>query len=271
MTSIPGPKILLLGLPGAGKTFALRTLVEAGVKPCVLFTENSQATLGDLPEVAWHTINVMGRSFADQLGYAQTIAKVSADALLKALDPKRSQSAQFVSVLRTMADFTDARTGESLGAVDDWGPERALVIDSLTGLNQMMLDLISGARPTRTQQEWGIAVDTEKRFLQSLVSLNCTVVVISHLQSERDEVTGAIRLYPQGVTKNFGTDIPIMFDEVIYASADAGKFSWSTAERNIATKTRLLPLQQGLDPSFVQIFEAWKRQGGSLSQTESAQ
>lgn len=264
MPSIPGPKILLVGLPGAGKTFSIRTLPAAGVRPCVLFTENSHATIGDLPGAAWATVNPAGRTFEQQLQYATVISKVAADGLLKALDANRGKHAQFITVLKTLSHFVDERSGEDLGPVDNWGPERVLVVDSLSGMNQIFLDLVSGARPNRTQQEWGVAVDQENRFLQSLCALRCSVVVMAHLQSERDEVTGATRLFPQGVTKNFGTDLPKLFDEVIYSSANAGRFAWSTAETNIITKTRLLPIASGQEPSFVPIFEAWKRQGGEL-------
>ena len=56
--SIPGFKMLLLGETGRGKTHSIRTLLDAGVTPFVVFTEQGMDTLADLPPDAchWHYI-----------------------------------------------------------------------------------------------------------------------------------------------------------------------------------------------------------------------
>jgi AAA+ superfamily predicted ATPase len=51
---IPAPNVLLMGDSGTGKTYAIRTLIEAGITPFIIFTEPGMEVLGDLDPSSYH-------------------------------------------------------------------------------------------------------------------------------------------------------------------------------------------------------------------------
>ena len=134
---IPGVKEMLCGVSGSGKTHAIRTLIEAGLEVFVLFTEPGMEVLADTPKekLHWHYISPASPDFEDMIASATKINTLSFEAITKLPDINKRKYHEFIDVLVTLSDFKDDRTGTSYGAVDSWGPERVLVLDSLTGLS----------------------------------------------------------------------------------------------------------------------------------------
>ena len=127
--SIPGLKVLLLGATGTGKTHSIWTLIEAGVKPFVIFTEPGMSTLAKVLKaegcnedaVAWHYISPASQDFKSMIAMSQNLNRMSFEMITKMTDPNRAQYTQWVELLRTCEDFVDDRTGIHYGNVGSWG------------------------------------------------------------------------------------------------------------------------------------------------------
>ena len=275
--SIPGLKVLLLGATGTGKTHTIATLCEAGVKPFVIFTEPGMATLSKvlkekgLPTdaAAWHYVSPAKQDFQSMITMSENLNRMSFDMITKMTDPHKNQYLQWVEVLRTCEDFVDDRSGEHFGNVGDWGTDRALVIDSLSGLNDMAMALLVGSRPTRSMPDWMVAQNNLLGFLNKLTTdTNCHFVLTGHLEREQDEVSGGITLMASTLGKKLAPKIPRYFDEVVMCKHISDKFMWSTAESNVDLKSRVLPISNDIPPTFVGAIHAWEEAGGVIQPQE---
>jgi hypothetical protein len=265
-----GSNTMLMGPAGAGKTWSLATLVEAGLELACVFTEpgGHESLLAALDarglpndKVHWHYVAPAVPSWDDMIASANTISKLSYKGLteIKA-GVNKSAYTQFIDLLNCFADFTDDRTGESLGAVDDWGPERALVVDGLSGMNLMSLDLMVGSKPVKHEGEWGVAMDNEERLIQKLCNdTKCFFVLITHVHRQFNEQTGELTKQADALGKRLAPKLPRWFSDVVYAYKEGKDFYWSTAELDVDLKNRLLPIEAKMEPSFVPIVEEWNR------------
>lgn len=276
--TLPGTKVLLLGGTGSGKTHSIITLLKAGIKPFVIFTEPGQATLArqlkknnySLDDVAWQYIPPAAQDFASMQRMSQKLNTMSFKLIAGMTDPDRSQFSQWIRVLEACANFVDDKTGKSYGNIGTWNTDRALVLDSLSGLNEMAMSLIVGARPTRDVSDWMVAQNNLHGFIQKLtVDMKCHFVLTGHLERIKDEVSGAVKLMPLTLGQKLAPKIPLNFDEVILTRNVGGEFSWSTAEDNIELKARYLEIRSKLQPSFVPLIESWKESGGVILPTET--
>jgi hypothetical protein len=272
--SIPGARVMLVGATGTGKTHAIQTLIEAGITPFVLFTENGMRTLGNVPDESchWHYIPPAVPSWDAMEDSAN---KINTFSLKNLADLKtginKDQYRQFMEVLKTLNNFTCDRCGESFGDVDTWGTDRAIVIDSLSGLNIMAMDLQVGSKPARSPGDWGVAMDNLERFITKMTTApQCHFILTAHLEREVDEVMGGVQLMASTLGKKLAPKIPRFFDDVIQCVREGSTFTWSTATSGVDLKARDLPWADKLDPSFVQIIEAWKKAGGIIQSTEIA-
>lgn len=261
-SSIPGVNVMLCGTTGTGKTHAIRTLVEAGLETFVLFTEPGMEVLADMPadKLHWRYIAPATPSFADMISSAQKINTMSFEALTKLPDINKRQYTEFIDVLTSLADFRCDRTGQSFGSVDSWGPERAIVVDSLTGLSLMAMNLVTGSKPVKSMADWGVAIDNLERLITKLcVDTKCHFVLLAHLERETDEVTGGSSLMASTLGRKLAPKLPRFFSEVVHAKRQADKFTWSTTTSNVDLKARHLAFSDNLPPSFVPVIQAWKK------------
>ena len=262
---LPGVNVLLMGASGTGKTHSLRTLVDSGLEVFVLFTEPGMEVLADIPsdKLHWHYIPPSSPDWSDMIDSASKINKLSLKSLSEMSDINKSKYTEFLDVLGSLANFKDDRTGQTFGAVDSWGPERVIVVDSLSGLSIMAMNLIAGSKPVKSIADWGVSVDNLERLLTKLcVDTRCHFVLISHLERETDEVTGGTSLTASTLGRKLGPKLPRFFSDVIHVKREADKFLWSTATGNVDTKARNVPISATLPPSFVPIIQAWKKNAG---------
>ena len=252
--------VLLLGPIGTGKTFSTRTLIDCGLELFYLATEPGiETVMGDLPEdkVHWHYVPPAKTNWETLIKNAELVNKMSMSDLVGMKPINRHEFQQFIEILSTLSNFKDDRTGKEFGAVETWGPERALIIDGLSGISTMAMDLVVGAKPVPSQPEWGAAQKQILRLIRTLTGdLNCSFVLISHAEREVNPLTGATHLTVSTLGKAISPDIPKVFDEVIYTRRDVNKFYWSVIQDGVDLKTRTLPFKDDLAPSFVQLFEA---------------
>lgn len=260
--ALPGVNVLLMGASGTGKTHSLRTLVESGLEVFVLFTEPGMEVLADIPsdKLHWHYIPPASPDWSDMIDSASKINKLSLKALSEMSDINKSKYTEFLDVLGSLANFKCDRTGLAYGAVDSWGPERVIVVDSLSGLSIMAMNLIAGSKPVKSIADWGVSVDNLERLLTKLcVDTRCHFVLTSHLERETDEVTGGTALMASTLGRKLGPKLPRFFSDTVHVKREGAKFSWSTATTNVDTKARNLPISADMPPSFVPIIANWRK------------
>jgi hypothetical protein len=269
---LSGVNILLEGPAGTGKTHALATIVESGVELFALFTESGLETLLGYwtdqgkevpPNVHWHVLQRSSVSFSTLAESANKINTYSTEALYKMNDNERAKHNQFVGLLRALADFPDDRTGQKFGPVDSWGPDRCLAIDSLTGINPIAMSLVIGGKPIKSQADWGIAQDQIEKLIRQLTDgCKCHFVLTAHVERETDMVLGGSKITVSTLGRALAPKIPPMFSDVILATREATRFSWSTANPQADLKARNLPIADGIPPNFGEIFKKWQSRGG---------
>ena len=262
-THVPGPKVLLMGGPGSGKTYSIRTLFDAGIeKVAVVFTEPGMESVSDLPKgkLGWHYIRPATADWETMISQAKKINTLSFDALTKMSDIDKRKYTQFIDLYTCLSNFTDDRTGEVWGPVDEWGTERALVIDSLSGVNLMAMKLVTGGKPVKSQADWQVAIDNVEQLLIKLTTdVEATVVITAHLERETDELTGGTTLMASTLGRKLAPKVPRFFSDCIHVKREGASFSWSTSTINVDLKTRNLPIQDKLQPSFKPLLAEWRR------------
>lgn len=271
---LPGVKVLIEGPTGTGKTTVLGTIADAGVDLHCLFTENSRETLLGYwtdrglpvpPNVYWHDLPQPNDSFSLLADSANKVNTYTMDALFKMSDPDRAKSNQFVHLLRALADFPDDRTGKKFGAVDKWGPNKCLAIDSLTGINPIAMSLVIGQKPLKDQRDWGIAQDQIEKLLRALSNSKCHFVMTAHVERETDQVFGGVKITVSTLGRALAPKIPPMFSDVILSVRNGTEFSWSTANPMADLKARNLPIAENIKQGFGQIFTKWQSRGGKFT------
>lgn len=275
--TIPGLKVLLLGATGTGKTHSIASLIKAGITPYVIFTEPGMSTLSkvmveqkiDPDAIRWHYIPPAGQDWKAMIKMSENLNRMSFDMITKMQDPNKNQCLQWVEVLRTCENFVDDRTGDSFGNVSDWGTDRALIIDSLSGLNDMAMALIVGLRPTRSMPDWMVAQNNLISFINKICTdTYCHFILTGHLEREQDEISGGITLMASTLGKKLAPKLPRYFDEVVMTKHVAEKFLWSTHESNADLKSRVLPISNNIQPSFDLAIKAWEKAGGIIQEAK---
>ena len=268
--TIPGAKVLLMGDSGTGKTHTLRTLIDAGIKPFIIFTEPGMELLSDLPadKVHWKYIPPVVEGWQGLVGIAQKTNSMDSKTLVNLKDPQRQAYNQFIKVLETCNDFVCDRTGESFGDVGNWQTDRALVFDSMTGLNKMVSKLVIGGRPIAQMAEWQLMQNNMRGFIDKITTgLQCFVIVTAHQDREKDEITGGTSIMVKSLGAKLAPEIPLFFSDVIQTIRVGDEFSWSTAGANVSVKARNVPISSKIPPSFAPLIEKWKARGGKVQET----
>lgn len=270
-----GPKILLEGPAGTGKTHALATAVEwadaHGMESFGLFTENGLETLlgywkdrgKPVPtSLRYHQTLTKPVSLAALVKAADSVGKLSYEGVTKMIDPDRAKSNAFHKILESCTNFPDDRTGKTFGPVDAFDTSRLFFIDSLSELSNAALKMVIGNRPTAAPPDYGVAQNNLMNFLRLCTQgISCPFIMTAHVSREKDEITGGIKLMTKAVGAALANEIPQLFSDVIYTVRNGDKFTWDTAAANVDVKTRNLPIAAGITPDFGQIFTKWKNRG----------
>lgn len=265
---LPGPNILLIGASGAGKTTSIKTLIKEGITPFCLFTEPGFEVLGDIPadKLHWQYIRPASTPWPTIIDVADKVTKLQFGAITDLKDPRKGDYVQYVQFLTALNNFKCDRDGQSYGDVCTWGTNRAVVVDSLSGVNIMVMRHVIGGKPTAHVGEWGVAMNSLENLLQKLCTDTfCPFVMMAHAEREVDEVQGGSKLMASTLGKKLAPKIPRFFSEVVYAKKDGARFTWTTIESGADLKSRFLPLAENLPPDFAPIIEGWKKQGGIIS------
>lgn len=273
-----GPKVLIEGPTGTGKTYALGTLVDwcdAHDMPVyALFTENSAETLRGYwldhdrpipPNLHMCDMLVRPVGLKSLVDAADKVGKLSYESLTKLSDPARSgENNAYWKILAACADFKDD-AGKSYGPIDAFPSGSMFVLDSLSELSVAALKMVIGNKPTASQPDYGVAQNNLINFLRLLTQgIACGVVMTAHVDRQQDEITGSVKLMTKAVGKALANDIPQLFSDVIYTVREGTSWYWDTAAANVDTKTRNLPVASKQIPSFAPLMDKWLKRGGGV-------
>jgi AAA domain len=262
---IPGPKVILLGDSGTGKTHALRTLLDAGITPFIIFTEPGMEVLGDiLDKCKWRYVGAKSPSWSGLGAIMKSINQLDYDGLTKLRDSNKAQYTGLLDVVEQCNNFV-THDGEEFGDVMEFKTDCCLVIDSFTGMGDMARQLIVGNKPLMAPGEYQVAQNSLKFIYEKIVKeCRCPVVMTAHLARETDEITGGTTLMVKTIGKALAPEVPIYWSDVIQTLRQGDKFTWSTFGTNITAKGRNVPFKAGMIPSFVPLFAGWKKRGGVI-------
>jgi hypothetical protein len=279
MTTI-GPKILLEGPSGTGKTYALGTLVDWAaaqnppVEVFVLFTENGLETLQgywkdhgkEIPaNLHWHSTLTRPLGIKSLMEAADKVGKLSYESITKMVDPNRGgDNNAFYKILSACSDFPDDRTGKKMGPVDNFGSDKIFCVDSLSELANASMKMVIGNKPTAAPSDYGVAQNNLMNLLRLYTQgIRCTFVLIAHVDRQQDEITGGVKLMTKAVGKAMANDIPQLFSDVIYCVREGQSFYWDTAAGNVDVKCRNLPIAAKQSPDFSAIMKKWTQRSST--------
>lgn len=275
--SLTGPKVLLMGAAGTGKTYSLGTLADWGAKHgkemFVLFTDNGAESLAGYykdkgneipPSLHWHTQLTRPMGLRQLMKAANDVAKYNYEFLTKMQDNERDGANNaFWGILNSCFKPQCDHCGKSFDPVDTWGPEMIFALDGLTELSNAAMKMQIGTKPTASQPDYGVAQNNLMNFLRLCAQgSQYTFVLISHPRKVANEISGAITVQVNTVGQAICGDIPPMFSDVIYAVRQGSEFTWDTAAYGVETKTRSLGYRAKITPDFGQIMDLWLKRGG---------
>lgn len=268
ISPLPGIKVLLIGGSGSGKTFSLRTLIDAGITPMCLFTENSFDVLGDTDKTKlhWTYIPPSHGTVATLIDAAKRVSTLTPAQIQTTNDVTRSASNQYIPMLDSLMNFKCQRTGEFFGNVSTWGTDKCLVLDSLSGLTIAATKLAVGEKYAMTQPEYQIAMKTIENLINQICTgFHCHAVVTAHMEREIDEVNGGVKIYASTIGRKLAPVLPRNFTDVLLAKRMGAKFFWDSADPQADLKSRNAPISAELPPSFAPLITRWKARGGLIS------
>lgn len=268
---LPGLKELLLGASGTGKTHSLRTLVDCGLTPFIIFTEPGQDILGDIPceKLHWAYVKPASVPWKVLQEQAKIIKELSFKAIKSWSDPNRNAYDQFLQVAGLCNDFVCDRCGKHFGDTQKWNTDRVLCWDGLSGISRMAYKLAVGGKPSPDQGEWGVAMSQIEDVVEAACnSLTCHFVLIAHLERESGDDEQS-KFMPSTLGKKLSPKLSRSFSDVIQTIRIGTKFSWSTLEPDVDAKARNLPWGKDLPPTFKTPIDTWTRRGGLILPTTS--
>jgi hypothetical protein len=277
------PSVLLQGEQNSGKTHAVRTLLNAGIKKVVVLAlePGIQDVLGDLPpsQVQWKYIAPYKASMDQLIKAYKTIQSMSYDSLQKQGHIDRGNYQQFIHIMEACNNFVSDRDGEVLGAVSNFPQDWAFVLDGLSGLNVIVQHFLIGLKPFLELRDYQAIQNQIMEFLSTLTNdSKCLFAMMAHLERETDENTGISYLTMSTIGRKLAPKLGRFFSDVILTEKVAGsgqtptRWRWATESQQVKCKTRNLPHSSDLKPDFKPLIDAWraKQEKGQQKKEEPA-
>jgi hypothetical protein len=263
---INAPKILLMGPGGTGKTYALRTLVNAGITPFIVSLDpQGLESVSDIPKdkLHWHSITAKNKTWTSMLAEADKLGGLTYDGITKSFDVNKSSQTRYRQVLETLAKFKCDRTGEDFGMVDAWPTSRAIVIDHFSELCQAGKEWAVGEKLILHEGEWQVAQNNVENLIRQMYQvIHCWVIVLAHIDREVDLVNGGSTKTVHALGKKLAPKLNPLFSDVVLTVRQGKDFFWDSAATDTDLKTRNFPIQAKMPPDFKVALDTWKSRGG---------
>lgn len=134
------------------------------------------------------------------------------------------------------------------------GPYRTLVIDSLTTMFRVWEDMVVNADSVpilQVQNYMTLQVVLFKQFFPMLKALGMEyIILIDHIQMEKDEISQRVMEFPIGPSKAMGKLMGMEFDEIWYQTGAGDKYQWWTKRKGLFQAGSRLNLPNPLDANF---------------------
>lgn len=245
-------KLLLIGDSGSGKTGALASLINSGRYE--FFIQDYDNGLDALTRyVKPEFLKLVNfETLTDKLKYMSGVAV-----------PDGAPDA-FVRGTRLLSDGWPGK-----GSIFTWGPDKVLVIDSLTFLGNAILRLVrtmaGNLAGNTTQPQWGEAMKKQEELLQMLFAeqIKCNVIVIAHITFEKTEGEAVLKGYPSGLGAKLPPKIPSYFNSVLMCKTEG---SGASVKKKILTKSTaiielknpnpvIVPQEFGIEDGLLKFFD----------------
>lgn len=268
---VHGPKVLLLAEPGSGKTDVLRTLLASGLKVFVFFSEPGMEVLMDKRRgkvytcedgLHWTYVPPVSASWEELRDAADLISKHTYKAVSEMNGVKKEKYRQFYEFIAAHTTCKCDRCGKSFGDVSHLEPynEWCVVLDSLSSLSIMAMNLVIGSKPAAHQGEYGVAMRNLEMYVNKFCyDIPSMAVMLAHIERESDEVSGGQMNMAATLGRKLAPKINRPFSDIVHAKRDGAKFTWSTITSNMTLKTRSLPWADGIVPDFKPIVDKWRQ------------
>lgn len=266
-----GPKIILMGEPGSGKTDSIRTLIEAGLKVFVVFTEPGMEVLLDARRgrkvytcadgLHWRYHPVATPSWTDLALIAKLIHEFSYKQLTQQAPLGREKYTAFMDSIATMSNLKCERCNQVFGPMDHLEPynQWCIVQDSMSSLSLAALYSHIGNKPGIHEGEWGVCMgNLERLFNKFAYDVPSMMVMTAHIEQEPDS-TGTPRMMVSTLGKKLAPKVPRAWSDAILATREGGTFNWSTTDMGAFLKTRNFDFSNKIPPSFVPVVQQWHK------------
>lgn len=208
-------KMLLVGDPGAGKTYALAALAKAGYNLRILDFDNGlrslASALADDPKALARV--VYEQCIDTKVAQIDKMVPKAAKAAGKAMKLLTHWKMDAVRGPSTEKDKDGKpvpgpiiEQGYDLGRPDSWGMNDVVIIDSLTHLGTALMDYVLVAQGRAGQQpwqsDWGEAIRMQEQIVQALVApeFRANVIIITHVTYVGHELNDKdLKAYPNAL------------------------------------------------------------------------
>lgn len=271
MTYVPGPKVILMGEPGSGKTDAIRTLIEAGLKVAAVFSEPGMEVLMDTRRgrkvyscadgLHWRYHPVATPDWSDLQTIARLMNQFSFQQLSEQAPLGREKYTAFMDIIGTFSRFKCERCDQVFGALDQLEPynEWAVVQDSMSSLSLACLYGLVGNKPGIHKGEFGVAMgNLERLFNKFAYDIPSMMVMTAHIEQEPDP-SGGVKLMVSTLGQKLAPKVPRAWSDCILAKRNGATFEWSSTDMGSFLKTRNFDFSNKIPPSFVPVVQEWHK------------
>lgn len=216
-------KVLLTGDSGSGKSGALTSLVRAGYHLRILDMDNGLDPLKTfvLRECPDLVDNVEFRTMRDN--YKTTTG-----------GPKVDKPRAFVDAMKMLDHWK--YDDVDLGKPSEWGPEKVLVLDSLSFFSDAAFDWAESVNPgAKDPRQWFYSAQQAVESALALLtsgSFKTNVIVSAHVRYTTGE-DGRQKGYPNAIGSALGPTIPRYFNHWAQCENKSGKRTIRTAATNM--------------------------------------
>lgn len=240
-------KAMLAADSGSGKSGALASLVDAGMKVRVLDFDNGLSVVKGYVKDKSKLANM---HYVDQLQdqmklLAGRIGIQKAPAFQRAMDALDKGGKEY--------------WGADIPPLEEWGPDTVLALDSLTMAGRTSLQMVMQANAAGFKspeiQHYGTAMENIEKWIQMLMSsaVKCHVIINTHITG----VEGEARLYPDALGSKLPPKIGKHVDNLFGLRLVGGKRVFLTVKDGLLALKSAVKLDEQIpiENGWVTIFE----------------